>query len=134
VVTVPAGEDTKQAQQLPQNNDNDYEEEEEDNEEEEEDGNKVEGEDDEDYTPLGDAEKEETYHDADEIKTFGDEVTIPTSRLRDLLNCIDITTPPKFRFKRVLCPGQEGCKAIVEILSRPNVLSRHKGAAFRTTY
>jgi hypothetical protein len=51
VVTVPAGEDTQEAQQLPQNDDHDnYHE-----EEEREEGNKAEGEDDEDYTPLSDA-------------------------------------------------------------------------------
>jgi hypothetical protein len=101
---VPAGEYTKEAQQLLQNNDNDHEEEEEDNKEEEE-GNKAKGDDDDDYTPFGDAEKEETYLDAIEIKTFGDEATIPTGRLRDLLNRINITTPPKFRIKRVMYPG-----------------------------
>jgi hypothetical protein len=126
VVIVPAREDTQEAQQLPQNNDNDHEEEEEDNE--------AKGEDDEDYTPLGDGEKEETYHDADEIKTFGNEAPIPTSRLKDLLNRIDITTPLEFRIKRVPRPGQEEYKAIMEILSEPNVLSHHKGPAFRTTY
>jgi hypothetical protein len=54
--------------------------------------------------------------------------------LRDLLNCINITTPPEFRIKRIPRPGREEYKAIVEILSRPNVLSRHKGPIFRTTY
>jgi hypothetical protein len=126
VVTVPAREDTQEAQQLPQNNDNDHEEEEEDNE--------AKGEGDEDYTPLGDGEKEETYHDADEIKTFGNEAPIPTGKLKDLLNRINITTPLEFRIKRVPCPGQEEYKAIMEILSGPNVLSHHKGLAFRTTY
>jgi hypothetical protein len=130
MVTVLAGEDTQEAQQLPQNNDNDHQGEEEDNEEEEEEGNKVEDEDDEDYTPLGDAEKEETYRDTDEIKTFGDETPIPTGRLRDLLNHIDITTPPEFRIKGVPCPGREEYKAIMGILSGPNVLSHHKGPAF----
>jgi DNA-binding transcriptional regulator/RsmH inhibitor MraZ len=49
VVTVLAGEDTQEAQQLPQNDDHDNDhEEEENNEAEEEEGNKVEGEDDED--------------------------------------------------------------------------------------
>jgi hypothetical protein len=46
--------------------------------------------------------------------------------LRDLLNCINITTPPEFRIKRIQRPGREEYKAIVEILSRPNVPSRHK--------
>jgi hypothetical protein len=133
VVIVPVGEDTQEAQQLLQNNNNDHEEVEEDNEEEEA-GNKTEGEDDEDYTPLGDTEKEETYRDADEIKTFGDEAPIPTVRLRDLLNHINITTLLEFRIKRVSCPGREEYKPVMEIISKPNVLSRHKGPAFRTTY
>jgi hypothetical protein len=51
-----------------------------------------------------------------------------------LLNRINITTPPKLRIKRIMCPRREAYKAIVEIISGPNVLSRHKGLAFRTTY
>jgi hypothetical protein len=118
---------------MPQNDDHDQREEE-DNEKEEEGGNKAEGEEDEEYTPWSNAEKDETFHDADEIKTFGDEVLIPTGRLRDLLNRLSITTPPEFRIKRILRPGREEYKAIVEIISGPNVLGRHKGPAFRTTY
>jgi hypothetical protein len=104
------------------------------NNEEEEEGNKAEGEDDEDYTPWSNAEKDETFHDADEIKTFGDEALIPTGRLRDLLNRINITTPPEFRIKRIPRPDREEYKAIMEIISGPNVLSQHKGPAFRTTH
>jgi hypothetical protein len=111
---------------MPQNHDHDQQ--------EEEDGNKAEGEEDEDYTPWCNAEKDEIFNDADEIKTFGDEATIPTGRLRDLLKHINISTPPEFRIKRIPCPGREEYKAIVEIISAPNVLSRHKGPAFRTTY
>jgi hypothetical protein len=126
---------TVEEPQLPQNNDhnNDHREEK-NNKEEEEEGNKAEGEDDEDYTPWSNVEKDETFHDANKIKTFGNEAPIPTGRLRDLLNRINITTPPEFRIKRTPCPGQEEYKAIVEILSRPNVLSRHKGPAFKITY
>jgi hypothetical protein len=51
-----------------------------------------------------------------------------------LLNHINITTPPEFRIKRISCPGREEYKAIMEIISGSNVLSRHKGPAFRTTY
>jgi hypothetical protein len=51
-----------------------------------------------------------------------------------LSNHINITTPPEFRIKRILRPGREEYKAIVEIISGPNVLCRHKGLAFRTTY
>jgi hypothetical protein len=117
---------------MPQNHDHDQQEEE-NNEKEEEEGNKAEGKDDEDYTPWSNAEKDETFHDADEIKTFGNEAPIPTGRLRDLLNRINITTPPEFRIKRIMCPGREEYKTIIEIISGPNVLSRHKGPAFRTT-
>jgi hypothetical protein len=118
---------------MPQNHDHDQQEEE-DNEKEEEDGNKAEGKEDEDYTPWSNAEKDETFHDVNEIKTFGDAPPISTGRLRDLLNHINITTPPEFRIKRILCPGREEYKAILEIISGPNFLSRHKGPAFRTTY
>jgi hypothetical protein len=110
VVTVPVGEDTQDAQLLPQNDDHDNDHGEEENnkeeEEEEEEGNKAEGEDDEDYTPLGDAEKDETFHDAAKIKTAGNEAPIPTGGLRDLLNHLNITTPPEFKIKRVPCPGR----------------------------
>jgi hypothetical protein len=135
VVTVPAGEDTQEAQPLLRNDnhDNDHGEKE-NNEEEEEEGNKAEGEEDEDYTPWSDTEKDKTFDDADEIKTFGDEALIPTDILRDLLNRINITTPPEFRIKRIMRPGREEYKAIVEIISGPNVLNWHKGPAFRTTY
>jgi hypothetical protein len=54
--------------------------------------------------------------------------------MRDLLNRINITTLPEFRIKRILRPGREEYKAIMEIISGPNVLSRHKGPAFKTTY
>jgi hypothetical protein len=70
VVTVPVGEDSQEAQPMPQYHDHDQQEEE-DNEKEEEGGNKAEGEEDEDYTPWSNAEMDETFHDADEIKTFG---------------------------------------------------------------
>jgi hypothetical protein len=121
VVTVLVGEDTHEAQLMLQNDDHDQQEEE--NNEEEEEGNKAKGEGDEDYTPWSNAEKDETFHDADEIKTFEDEAPIPTGRLRDLLNHINITTPLEFRIKRIPCPGREEYKAIVEIISGPNVLS-----------
>jgi hypothetical protein len=132
MVTVLAGEDSQEAQPMPHNHDHDQQEEE-DNEKEEG-GNKAEGEEDEDYTPWSNTEKDETFHDTDEIKTFRDEALIPTGRLRDLLNHINITTPLEFRIKRILRPGREEYKAIMEIISGPNVLSQHKGPAFRTTY
>jgi hypothetical protein len=83
---------------------------------------------------LSDAEKDETFCDADEIKTVGNEAPIPTDRLRDLLNHLNITTHVKFRIKRVPHPEREEYKTIMEIFSRPNVLSGHKGPAFRATY
>jgi hypothetical protein len=134
VVMVPTVEDTQEAQQLPQNDDhnNDHGEEENNNEEEEE-GNKAKGEDDEDYTPLSDVEKEEMFHDADVIKTVENEAPIPTGMLRDLLNHLNITTPPEFGVKRVLCPRWEEYNIIVEIFSITNVLSHRKGLAFRAT-
>jgi hypothetical protein len=98
---------------MPQNHD---QQEEEDNEKEE-DGNKAEGEEDEDYTSWSNAEKDEIFHDADEIKTFGDEAPIPTGRLKDLLQHINITTPPEFIIKRIPRPGREEYKVIVEIIS-----------------
>jgi hypothetical protein len=91
VVTVPAREDSQEAQPMTQNHDHDQREEE-NNEKEEEEGNKAEGEDDEDYTPWSNVEKDETFHDIDEIKTFGNKAPIPTGKLRDLLNRINITT------------------------------------------
>jgi hypothetical protein len=107
---------------MSQNHDHDQQEEE-NNEKEEEEGNKAGGKDDEDYTLWSNAEKDETFHDVDKIKTFGNEAPIPTGRLRDLLNHINITTPPEFRIKRILHPGREEYKAIMEIISGPNVLS-----------
>jgi hypothetical protein len=121
VVTVPAGQDTQEAQPMPQNDDHDQREEE--NNEEEEEGNKAEGEEEEDYTPWSKAEKDEMFHVADQIKTFGDEAPIPTGRLWGLLNHINITTPPEIRIKRIPCPGREEYKAIMEIISSPSVLS-----------
>jgi hypothetical protein len=126
VVIVPTGEDSQEAPPMPQNHNHDQQ--------QEKGGNKAEGKEDEDYTPWSNTEKDEIFHDANEIKTFGDEAPIPTDRLRDLLNHINITTPPEFRIKRIPRPGREEYKAIVEIISGPNVLSRHKGPAFRTTY
>jgi hypothetical protein len=64
MVTVPVG--------VPQNHDHDQQGEE-NNEKEEEEGNNAEGEDDEEYTPWSNVEKDETFHDADEVKTFGND-------------------------------------------------------------
>jgi hypothetical protein len=83
---------------------------------------------------LSDAEKDEMFRNADEIKTAENGAPIPTVGLRDLLNHFNITTPPEFKIKRALRPGWEEYKAIMEIFSGPNVLSRHKGPSFRATY
>jgi hypothetical protein len=83
---------------------------------------------------LSDAEKDETFRNADEIKTAENEALIPTVGLRDLLNHLNITTPLEFKIKRAPRPGWEEYKAIMEIFSGPNVLSRHKGPSFRATY
>jgi hypothetical protein len=83
---------------------------------------------------LSDAEKDETFRNADEVKTARNEAPIPTGRLRDLLNHLNITTQPEFRIKRVSRLGREEYKAIMEIFNGPNVLSHHKGPAFRATY
>jgi hypothetical protein len=122
VVIVPEREDSQEAQPMPQNHDHDQREEE-NNEEDEEEGAKAEGEDDEDYTPWSNDGNDEMFHNSDEIKTFRNEAPIPTGRLRDLLNCINITTPPEFRIRRIPCPDREEYKAIMEILSGPYVLS-----------
>jgi hypothetical protein len=99
-----------------------------------EDDNENDDEDDEDYTPLSDSKKEKMYYEANEIKTSGNEALIPTDRLRDLLSHIDITTASEFIIKRVLCPGGEEYKAVVEIFNGPSVISRHMCPAFSTTY
>jgi hypothetical protein len=39
--------------------------------------------------------------------TAKNEAPIPTGRLRDLLNHLNITTHPEFRIKRVPGPGRE---------------------------
>jgi hypothetical protein len=83
---------------------------------------------------LIDFKKEKEYHIADEIQTCGNEAPIPTGRLRELLNRVGITTLPEFKVKRVLHPGRDKYKAIVEILNGPNVLSCHQGLAFRATH
>jgi hypothetical protein len=56
-------------------------------------------------TLHGATPKDEMFHNTDEIKTFGAEAPIPTGRLRDLLNRINITTLPEFRIKRIPRPS-----------------------------
>jgi hypothetical protein len=115
--------------QLPQNNDpqnNDHDNnhrEQENNKEEEEEGNEAEGE--MMKTTLLGATPRRMRHSTmlTRSKLLEMKPQIPTGRLRDLLNRINITTPPEFRIKRILHLGREEYKAIVEILSGPNVLS-----------
>jgi hypothetical protein len=59
---------------------------------------------------LNDAEKDETLCDADENKITRNEAPIPTGRLRDLLNHLNITTHPEFKIKRVPRPRWEEYK------------------------
>jgi hypothetical protein len=99
----------QEAQHMPQNDDHGHQEEE-NNEEEKEEGNKAEGKEDEDYTPWSNAEKDETFHDADEIKTFGDEALIPTGRLRGLLNHINITTPQSLKLREFCAQAEKSTK------------------------
>jgi hypothetical protein len=119
---------------LQNNGNNDDHDNDNDHEDKEEEGKEGEDEDDGDYTPLSDSEKEKMYYNVDEIRSSGNEASIPTGRLWDLLNHIDITTPPEFRIKRVPHAGREEYKAIVKILNRPNVICHHKGLAFKATY
>jgi hypothetical protein len=64
MVTVPAGEDSQEVQPMPQNHDHDQQEEE-NNEKEEDEGNKAEGEDDEEYTPSSNTEKDDPHWQTD---------------------------------------------------------------------
>ena len=130
---APKGQEPQAAsaeeQQLPQNDDNN-----DDHDDENHDNDNDDDEDDEEYTPLSDSENEKMYRDADELKIFGNETPIPTGRLRDLLGHIGITTAPEFRIKRVPHPGLKEFRTIVEIFNGPNVVSRHTGPAFRSSY
>jgi hypothetical protein len=82
---------------------------------------------------VSDFGKEEMCRKAEEIKTVGNEAMIPTARLQDLLNRIDITIPPEFKIKRVPRPGWEEYRVVVEIFNGTNLTSRDMGPAFRAT-
>jgi hypothetical protein len=73
------------------------------------------------------------YRDADERESFGAEVPIPTGRLRALLGHLGITSAPGYRIKGVPRLGWVEFKAVAEIFSRPRVLYRHQGPAFRAS-
>jgi hypothetical protein len=92
-----------------------------------------ENEDNEEYSPLCDNEGEKLYRDADERESFGAEAPIPTGRLHALLGHLGITSAPRYQFKGVSRPRQVEFKAVAEIFSRPRVLYRHQGPAFRAS-
>jgi hypothetical protein len=108
----PQGAPTKEHQQ--QNNDNDVD-------------NKP---DNEEYTPLCDSENEKLYHNADEFRSFGNEVSIPIDRLRALLGLLGITIALKFWIKSVPRLGRVEYRVIMEVFHRSNVVSRHMRSAF----
>jgi hypothetical protein len=60
-----------------------------------------EDEDNEEYSPVSDNEKEKLYRDADERESFGVEAPIPTGRLRTLLGHLGLTSTPRYRIKGV---------------------------------
>jgi hypothetical protein len=60
------------------NSDNDENHDNDNNDENDNNNNGDDDEDDEDYTPLNDSKKEKMYHEANEIKSFGNEALIPT--------------------------------------------------------
>jgi hypothetical protein len=73
------------------------------------------------------------YRDADKVESFGAESSIPTGRLRALLEHLGITTAPRYRIKEVPRLGRVEFKAIAEIFFGSRVLCRHKGPTFRTS-
>jgi hypothetical protein len=114
----PVAQGTPAEEQQQQQEDHDIDNEDEDNEE---------------YSPFCDNKGEKLYRDADERESFGAEAPTPTSRLRALLGHIGITSTPRYRIKGVPRLGQVEFKAVAEILSRPRVLCRHQGPAFRAS-
>jgi hypothetical protein len=95
--------------------------------------NEDEDEDDEEYSSLSNNEGEKLYIDVDERESFGAEAPIPTCRLRALLGHLGITSTPWCRIKGVPRPGWVEFKELAEIFSRPRVLYRHQGPAFRAS-
>jgi hypothetical protein len=92
-----------------------------------------EDENDKEYFPLRDNEGKKLYRDADKRESFGAEALIPIGRLRVLLGHLGITSAPRYRIKGVPRPGQVEFKVVAEIFSRPRVLCRHQGPAFRAS-
>jgi hypothetical protein len=89
--------------------------------------------DDEEYSPLNDNEGEKLYKDADERESCGAEAPVPIGRLRALLGHLGITSAPRYQIKGVPHLGWVEFKAVGEIFSRPRVLCRHQGPAFRAS-
>jgi hypothetical protein len=56
---------------------------------------------DEEYPPPSNTEDKKMYRDADEVESFRAEASVPTDRLRALLEHLDITTAPRYRIKEV---------------------------------
>jgi hypothetical protein len=88
----------------------------------------------EEYTPPSDAKDEKMYRGADEVESFGVEALVLASRLRALLEHLDITTAPRYRIKEVPHSGRVEFKAIAEIFFGSRVLCQLKGPAFRTSH
>jgi hypothetical protein len=82
---------------------------------------------------LRDNEGKKLYRDVDKRESFGAEALIPIGRLRALLGHLGITSAPRYRIKGVPHPGQVEFKVVAEIFSRPRVLCRHQGPAFRAS-
>jgi hypothetical protein len=89
--------------------------------------------DDEEYSPLSDNEGEKLYRDADERESFGAKALIPTGKLRAPLGYLGVTSTPRYRIKGVPCLGWVEFMPVEVIFSRPRVLCRHQGPAFRAS-
>jgi hypothetical protein len=84
-----------------------------------------EDEDDDEYSPLSDTNGKKVYRDAEEMESFRVEAPVPTGGLQALLGHLGITSTPRYRIKRVPCPGQVEFKAVAEIFSGSRILYRH---------
>jgi hypothetical protein len=93
----------------------------------------IDNEDDEEYSPLSDNEGEKLYRDADKRESFSAKAPVPTGRLHALLGHLGITSTPRCRIKGVPRLGWVEFKAVAVIFSRPRVLYRHQGPAFRAS-
>jgi hypothetical protein len=87
---------------------------------------------DEEHSPPSNTKDEKMFRDADEVESFGAEALVLVGRLLALLEHLGITTTPRYKIKKVPCPGRVEFKAIAEIFIGSSVLYRHKGPAFRT--